>query len=122
MKLSRIIIAGFACVSMVFAAANAATTSTTQKSAKTKSTASILSGKVIAADAVGNTLIVKVKKGEDTLSVDPAAVIKSGKKTIALSDLTTDALVTVSYKMVDGKMTATKITEKAAKAAKASTK
>jgi hypothetical protein len=73
----------------------------------------------VSVDAVANTIIVKVKKAEDTLSVEAGAKIVSGKKEITLGDITADASVTITFKIVDGKKVATKISEKvAAKTAK----
>jgi hypothetical protein len=83
-------------------------TSTTAKKAPT------LSGTVASVDAIGNMLVVKVGKKDDTLSVDSATVIKSAGKEVKLADLASGAKVTVTYKSEAGKKVATKITEKAA--------
>jgi len=116
MKLSRILIAVVACSSFLFAqeaAAPAAAAPKAEKSAK-KEAASTISGTVVSVDAIANTIIVKVKKAEDTVSVEAGAKILSGKKEIALGDIKADAKVTITCKMVDGKKVATKIVEKAA--------
>jgi len=116
MKLSHVAIAALAAASMLFAQ-EAAPAAAPAKAAKKEAVKSI-SGTVVSVDAVANTIIVKVKKGEDTLSVEAGAKIVSGKKEITLGDIKADAGVTVSFKVVDGKKVATKISEKAAPAAK----
>jgi pyruvate dehydrogenase E2 component (dihydrolipoamide acetyltransferase) len=114
MKLSRIVIAGLAAASFLFAQEAAAPAA---KAGKKEAVKTIM-GKVVSVDAVANTIIVKVKKGEDTLSVEAGAKITSGKKEIALADIKADAAVTVKCKMVDGKKVAVSISEKAAAAEK----
>jgi hypothetical protein len=84
------------------------------KTSTTAKKAPMLSGTVASVDAIGNTLVVKVGKKDDTLSVDSATVIKSAGKEVKLADLATGAKVTVAYKSEAGKKVATKITEKAA--------
>lgn len=85
-----------------------AKTSTTAKKAPT------LSGTVASVDAIGNTIVIKVGKKDDTLSVDSTTVIKSAGKDAKLADLVNGAKVTVAYKSEAGKKVATKITEKSA--------
>ena len=63
----------------------------------------MLTGKLVSVDAVGNTIVVLAKKANDTIAVDAAAKIMSGKKEIALADLKADGKVAISYKVVDGK-------------------
>ncbi len=122
MKLSRILIAVIACSSFLFA--QAATTEAAPKAEKAakKEAASTISGSVVSVDAIANTIIVKVKKAEDTVSVEAGAKILSGKKEIALGDIKADAKVTITTKVVDGKKVATKIVEKAAAEKKAEKK
>lgn len=120
MKLSRLFVAGLVCVSIVFVSANAATSAHVQKTAMAKTASHVVTGKVASVDAIGNTLVVKTKSAEDTFYVDSTTVIKSGKNKITLGELTTDASVTVYYKKVNGRKTATNITEKKPKAAKSS--
>ena len=115
MKLSHVAIAAIAAASMLFA--QEAAPAKAEKTAKKEAVKSI-SGTVVSVDAVANTIIVKVKKVEDTLTVEAGAKIVSGKKEITLGDIKADAGVTVSFKVVDGKKVATKISEKAAPAAK----
>ena len=81
---------------------------------KTEKTAPAMkiSGTLVSVDAMSSMIVVKTKKMEDTLTVDAAAKIMSGKKIIALGDLKTDAMVTVTWKMMDGKKTAMSIMEK----------
>jgi hypothetical protein len=115
MKLARIAIAALAAVSLIFAAEESAAKA--GKGAKKEALKSV-TGTVVSVDAVANTIIVKAKKGEDTLSVESGAKITSGKKEITLGDIKADANVTVKFKVVDGKKTATTISEKAAAAGK----
>jgi hypothetical protein len=120
MKLARIMIAALVAASFLFAqepAAPAAAPAKAGKAAK-KEAVKVISGTVVSVDAVANTIIVKTKKAEDTLSVEAGAKILSGKKEVALADIKTDAPVTVKCKMVDGKKVAVSITEKVAPAAK----
>jgi hypothetical protein len=119
MKLSRILIAVLACTSLLLAQEAAAPKA--EKPAK-GAKASTIMGSVVSVDAIANTIIVKVKKGEDTISVESGAKIMSGKKEIALGDIKADAKVTVTTKTVDGKKVATKIVEAAAKAEKTTKK
>jgi hypothetical protein len=86
------------------------------KSTTTAKKAPSLSGTVASVDAIGNTLVIKVGKKDDTLSVDSATVIKSAGKEVKLADLASGAKVTVAYKSEAGKKVATKITEKSAAA------
>jgi hypothetical protein len=123
MKLARLMVIALAATSFLFAQ-EAATTTAAPKAEKTakKEAVKTIAGKVVSVDAVANTIIVKVKKAEDTLSVEAGAKIVSGKKEITLGDITADASVTITFKVVDGKKVATKISEKAAAAAKTSKK
>jgi hypothetical protein len=109
MKLSRILIAVLACTSLLLAQEATAPAKVAKKAAP-----STVIGTVVSVDAIANTIIVKTKKAEDTLSVEAGAKIMSGKKEITLGDLKAEAKVTVSCKVVDGKKVATKIVEKAA--------
>jgi hypothetical protein len=123
MKMSRILIAVLACTSLLLAQEAAAPAAAPAKAGKAKKeAASTVMGSVVSVDAIANTIIVKVKKGEDTISVESGAKIMSGKKEIALGDIKADAKVTVTCKMVDGKKVASKIVEKAAAAPKAEKK
>jgi hypothetical protein len=114
MKFSRILIAVLACTSFLIAQEAAAPVAAAPAKAAKKEAAKTIMGSVVSVDAIANTIIVKVKKAEDTISVEAGAKIMSGKKEIALGDIKADAKVTVTCKMVDGKKVATKIVEKAA--------
>jgi hypothetical protein len=124
MKLTKILIAVLACTAFLFAQEAAAPAAKAEKPAKAAKAAKemSISGTVVSVDAIANTIIVKSKKAEDTLSVEAGAKIMQGKKEIALGDLKADAKVTVSCKTVDGKKVATKIVEKAAAKAEKTTK
>jgi hypothetical protein len=120
MKLSRILIAVLACTSLLLAQEAAAPA---PKAAKAKKEAgSACMGTVVSVDAIANTIIVKTKKGDDTISVESSAKIMSGKKEIALGDIKADSKVTIACKTVDGKKVASKITVSAAKAMKTTKK
>jgi hypothetical protein len=121
MKLSRVLIAVIACASFLVAQEAAAPAAASAPEAKAapaakKAAATTISGTVVSADA--STIIVKTKKGEDTLAIDAAAKIMIGKKEAVATDLKADMKVTVTCKVVDGKKVATKIAEKAAVAGK----
>jgi hypothetical protein len=127
MKLSRILIAVIACASFLMAqeaaapaAPKAEKPAKAEKAPAKKEAAIVVSGTVVSADA--STIIVKTKKGEDTLAIDAAAKVMIGKKEAAAADLKADMNVMVTCKMVDGKKVATKITEKAAAKAEKTTK
>jgi hypothetical protein len=119
MKFSRILIAVLACTSLLLAQEAA---SPAPKAAKAKKEAGACMGTVVSVDAIGNTIIVKTKKGDDTISVESSAKIMSGKKEIALGDIKADSKVTIACKTVDGKKVASKITVSAAKAVKTTKK
>jgi hypothetical protein len=112
MKLSRVLIAVLACTSFLLAQEAAAPAAAPAKAAK-KEAATTIMGSVVSVDAIANTIIVKVKKAEDTISVEAGAKIMNGKKEIALGDIKADSKVTVTCKTIDGKKVATKIVEKA---------
>ena len=119
MKLVRAMVIALSVTALLFAQAAApAPEAKAAKSAK-KETVKILTGKLVSVDAVGNTIVVLAKKANDTIAVDAAAKITSGKKEIALADLKADGKVAVSYKVVDGKKVASKIKEVTATAPKA---
>jgi hypothetical protein len=114
-KLATILLAA-ALSTAVFAQATstAPAADTTKKAAPAKKAAPSISGTVESVDAIGNTIVVKAGKKDDTLSVDSATVIKSAGKDVKLADLASGAKVNISYKSEAGKKVATKITEKAA--------
>jgi hypothetical protein len=78
-----------------------------------------VTGKVVSVDAAANIVIVKCRKGEDTLSVGDKTVIMVGGKTAAIADLTPDMKVAVKYKLEEGVKAASKIYEKTAVTPKA---
>jgi hypothetical protein len=111
MKFSRILIAVLACSSFLFAQE-----ASSPKPAKAKKMAgSIIKGTVVSIDAIASLIVVKVKKVDDTVSVESSTKIMSGKKDIAIGDIKPDSKVTVIYKTLDGKKMATKIIETAPK-------
>jgi len=112
MKLSRILIAVLACTSLLLA----------QEATAPAKAKKACMGTVVSVDAIANTIIIKTKKGDDTISVDPSAKIMSGKKDISLGDIKADSKVSVACKTVDGKKVASKITVSAAKVVKTTKK
>jgi hypothetical protein len=120
MKIGRMMIAVLAVASFLYAQDNAAPAAhaKTGKAAKKEALKTCI-GTVVSVDAVANTIIVKTKKGEDTIKVADGATIIAEKKEMALADIKTDAPVTIKCKMVDGKKVAVSITEKPAPAGKA---
>jgi hypothetical protein len=119
MKLSKVLVAVLACASFILAqeaAAPAAAPAKAEKGAKKEATT------VVSVDAIANTIVVKAKKGEETISVEAGAKIKSGKADVALGDIKADAKVAVTCKTVDGKKVATMIVETPAAAPKAAKK
>jgi hypothetical protein len=75
-----------------------------------------INGKVISVDVKANTIIVKTRRTEDTLNVKPGAKIMRGmvelSEAMTLDDLQTDVKVVVTWEIIDGKKTATKIVVK----------
>ena len=126
MKLYHALIAGLVACSFAIAQDSAATkpapmpTTKTAKAMKAKAVKMVW-GKIVSVDAIANTIIIKTKKAEDTLSTTEKTVILP--KGTMIADLKADDKVGVGYMMEDGKMVATKITlnpvPKAKKAPKA---
>ena len=77
-----------------------------------------VSGVVVSTDAIANTLVVKDKKGESTISVAPTSKIMQGKKELKLADIAKDQKVTVKYTEENGAKTAASIKVSAAAPAK----
>lgn len=120
MKLYHALLAGLVACGLVFAqeaatttAAPAAEKAAPEKKAKKPSIASVI-GTVVSVDAIGNTIIIKTKKAEDTLTVNEKTTILVGGATVALADLKADTRVKADYKMEEGKKVAIKIAEKSA--------
>ncbi|HUI91154.1 MAG TPA: hypothetical protein VLX68_02800 [Chitinivibrionales bacterium] len=122
MKLLKVLVAVLACASFVLAqeaaAPAAAAPAKAEKGAKKEAT-TVVTGTVVSVDAIANTIVVKAKKGEETISVETTTKIKSGKADVQLGDIKADAKVKVTCKMVDGKKVATQIVETPAAAPKA---
>jgi hypothetical protein len=119
MRLVRILTIALACTGLVMA--QASTTAAPAKAKTAKVSSLRVSGEIVSVDAIGNSVVIKAKKGEDTLSVDSATVVKVDGKAAKVADLSAGNVVSAVYKMDSGKMVATKIskTEPKAKAAKA---
>jgi beta-lactamase class D len=113
MKVSKVVIAVLACSCFLFAqeAAPAGQAKMAKKAAGMK-----IWGKVVSADVAANTVIVREKNADDTVSIDSTTKIMSGKNAIGLGDLMTDAMVTVAWKKMGDMKMATKIVVKEAAA------
>ena len=77
-----------------------------------------ISGTVVSTDAIANTIVVKDKKGEETISIAPTSKIMQGKKELKLADVSKDQKVTVKYTEENGAKTASSIKVSAAAPAK----
>jgi pyruvate dehydrogenase E2 component (dihydrolipoamide acetyltransferase) len=77
-----------------------------------------ISGTVVSTDAIANTIVVKTKKAEETVSIAPTSKIMLGKKEIKLADVSKDQKVKVSYTEENGAKTATSVKVSAAAPAK----
>jgi hypothetical protein len=115
MKLARMLVVLLSATAFLFAqeAAAPAAAPKAEKAMKKEAVKKVM-GKVVSVDAIANTIIVKVKKAEDTLSVEAGAKITQGKKEITLGDIKADDNVTITCKMADGKKVATHIAVAAA--------
>jgi hypothetical protein len=123
MKLLKVLVAVLACTGLLFAQAAepaTSTTTTTTTSKTKKEVTTVVKGTVVSVDAIANSIVVKTKKGEETISVEAGAKIKSGKADLALGDIKADSKVAVSCKMIDGKQVATQIVVAPAGSVKAS--
>jgi hypothetical protein len=121
MKLARLALLVGVCTGLVFAQASTTTTTTTTgsaepaaaapaaKPAKAKTAAPKVSGTIVAVDAVANTIIIKAKTAEDTLTTDANTKIMSSGKAITLADLKTDEKVSITYKVEAEKKLATMV-------------
>ncbi len=81
-----------------------------------------IKGTVVSTDAVGNTIVVKGKKADETFSVPATAKIMQGKMACALADIAAGAKVTVKYTTENGTNTASSIKVAPVAAAKTKTK
>lgn len=77
----------------------------------TKKAGHYVHGEVTAVDAAANTLTIKGKKGEVTLTIDDKTKFHKGKD---LADVKVGDKLTVKYSETDGKMVARSITKKKA--------
>lgn len=88
----------------------------TEKAPAAKSAS--ISGTVVSTDAIANTIVVKTKKGEETVSIAPTSKIMLGKKEIKIADVAKDQKVKVTYTEENGAKTATNVKVSAAAPAK----
>jgi hypothetical protein len=110
MKLSHALLALSVCSGLIFAEASteAAKTEPAKTAVKPAAGAKV-GGKVVSVDAIGNTIIVKTGKKEDTIGVTTDTKILSGGKAVALADIKADEKVRMTCKKEDGKLVATEI-------------
>ncbi len=73
-----------------------------------------VTGEVAAVDAKANTITVKAKKGETTVTADDKTKIMMGKEKKAIADVKVGDKVTVKFSEADGKMVAKSVAIKAA--------
>ncbi len=73
-----------------------------------------VTGDVAAVDAKANTITVKGKKGDVTVTCDAKTKIMMGKEAKTLADVKVGDKVTVKYTEADGKMTAKSVAIKTA--------
>jgi hypothetical protein len=70
-------------------------------------------GKVVSVDVKANTIIVETERTADTLGVASGAKIMLGmmelSKEITLNDIQNGVTVSITWELIDGKKTATKI-------------
>lgn len=119
MRLSHIVVAALATASLLFAEEAAAPAAApakekAPKAAAAKVAAKKISGTLASIDLVGNTIVVNVKKAQETIAVDSTTKVKVSGKKAALADLKQDMQVKVSYKEEEGKKVAVEISEKGA--------
>lgn len=79
-------------------------------------------GKVVSVDVKANTIIVETERTADTLGVASGAKIMLGmmelSKEITLNDIQNGVTVSITWELIDGKKTATKIVVNSASDAK----
>jgi len=116
----------FAFTAVTFAAEKAAAPAEKKEAAPVKKEAAPakkaakkqVTGEVTAVDAKANTLTVKGKKGDVTVSTNDKTTVVAGKDKKTLADVKAGDKVTVKYTEADGKNTATKVEIMAAPAKK----
>ena len=119
------LIAGLSLAATAFGGAATPAATAPAATAKTAAVAApkamSFSGMVVSTDAIGNTVVVKGSKGEETFSVPATCTITQGKKDVKLADVAKDQKVTVKYMEEAGAKTASSIKVTAAKKAVAAT-
>ena len=121
MKYLKVLVAVLSCTSFLFAQAEGSRAeeqgqTKAHEKAEQKASAMKTHGKVVSVDTIANTIIVETKKAEDTLNVDTGTRVMLGmmelSKEITFGDLQTDDMVTITWQIINGKKTATKIVKK----------
>jgi hypothetical protein len=104
-------VAVLSCAGFLFAQEQASMTDAHQETNDAK-----IDGKVVSVDVAANTIVVKSGEAKDTFMVQSGAKVMLGmmelSKETSLGDLQVDSKVTVTWKMLDGKRTATRIVQK----------
>ncbi|MBN2188012.1 MAG: hypothetical protein JW699_01055 [Chitinispirillaceae bacterium] len=128
MKLHHSFVAGLVAVGLVIGQEAAMTTppappadnanAAPAKPVQKKNFVKKVTGPVVSVDAAADVLIVKGRKGEDTLAVNDKTVIKAGGNTVTLADIKAGSKVKVQYKIVEEVKIAARITEVPAAPAK----
>ena len=109
----------FAFTAVTFAAEKAAAPAEKKEAAPAKKAAKKqVTGEVTAVDAKANTLTVKGKKGDVTVSTDDKTKVAAGKNKKTLADVKVGDKVEVKFTEADGKNTASHVSISAAPAKK----
>ena len=105
MKRLNAMVGVLACAGFIFAQAGGHKTEQVTSSM-------VMRGKIVWIDMKSSKILVKGKKEKDTLYVDTSATLISGDKVVKLSDFKKGANVNITWDMVNGKKTASRIDEK----------
>jgi hypothetical protein len=104
-------VAILACASLVFSQEQGPVTDAHQETNDAK-----IDGIVVSVDVTAHIVVVRTGEARDTFTVQSGARIMLGmmelSKETTLGDLMPDSRVTLTWKMIDGKRTATRIVQK----------
>jgi Cu/Ag efflux protein CusF len=96
-------------VVLVFAFSIAGLVGTAPAATKKTSKSIRVTGEIVSVDPSANTVILKAKQGEMTLTVDDKTRIMAGRQHKTLADLKAGTTLKVKYQVVNGKNMASKI-------------